>query len=42
VIIGENSLIGAGSVLTKNAKPRGVYIGVPAVYIKNVEKDEII
>jgi len=42
VIIGENCLIGAGSVVTKNTNPKGVYIGVPARYIKEVEKDEIL
>ena len=42
VIIGENCLIGAGSTVTKNTNPRGIYIGVPAKYIKDVEKDEIL
>ena len=42
VIVGENSLIGAGSVLTKNSKSKGVYIGSPAIYIRDVEEDEII
>lgn len=42
VIIGENSLIGAGSVVTKHTKARGMYIGAPAKYIKDVSEDEII
>ena len=42
VVIGENCLIGGGSVVTKNTKPKGVYIGVPAKYIKDVSEDEIL
>ena len=42
VIIGENCLIGAGSTVTKNTNPKGIYIGVPARYIKEVDKDEIL
>jgi acetyltransferase-like isoleucine patch superfamily enzyme len=30
VIIGENSIIGAGSVVTKNVPPREIWIGFPA------------
>jgi len=42
VIIGENCLVGAGSVVTKNTNPKGVYIGVPAQYIEDVKEEEII
>lgn len=42
VVIGENCLIGAGSVVTKDTEPRQVYIGVPAKYIKDVKEEEII
>jgi acetyltransferase-like isoleucine patch superfamily enzyme len=35
-------LIGAGSTVTKNTNPKGIYIGVPAKYIKDVEKDELL
>lgn len=36
VKIGEHSLVGAGSVVTKNVPPRAVVVGNPAVKIKNV------
>jgi len=42
VIIGENSVIGAGSVVTRNTKEKGLYIGIPARYIRDVFGDEII
>ena len=42
VIIGENRSIGAGSIVTKSTKPKGVYIGNPAKYVKDVAEDEII
>ncbi|MFA5879136.1 MAG: acyltransferase [Candidatus Margulisiibacteriota bacterium] len=32
VIIGKNSLIGAGSVVTKNCKENGIYLGNPAKF----------
>lgn len=34
VTIGKGSVIGAGSVITKNLDPYGVYVGVPAKLIK--------
>lgn len=36
VTIGENSIIGAGSVVTKDVKDNSVYAGVPAKFIKNI------
>ena len=42
VIIGENCLIGAGSVVTKNTNRKGVYIGVPAEFVKWVRQEELI
>jgi len=42
VVIGENCLIGAGSVVTKNTNSRGLYLGVPAEFIRWIRKEEII
>jgi UDP-2-acetamido-3-amino-2,3-dideoxy-glucuronate N-acetyltransferase len=36
ITIGENSLIGAGSVVTKDVAPNTVVAGVPARLIKNI------
>ncbi len=36
VTIGENSVIGAGSVVTKDVPNNTVYAGVPAKFIKNI------
>ena len=38
VIIGENCIVGAGSVVTKSLKPNGVYAGNPAKYICSLEE----
>ena len=37
VVIGENSVIGAGSVVTKSVPNRVVAVGNPAKIIKNLE-----
>jgi acetyltransferase-like isoleucine patch superfamily enzyme len=37
VTIGENSIIGAGSVVTKNVPPNQIWAGNPAKFIRNVE-----
>jgi len=42
VVIGENCLIGGGSVVTKDTIARGVYIGVPAKFVKLVKVEEIL
>jgi acetyltransferase-like isoleucine patch superfamily enzyme len=36
VVVGTNSLVGAGSVVTKNVEPNSVYVGVPAKYVKSI------
>jgi acetyltransferase-like isoleucine patch superfamily enzyme len=38
VVIGENSLIGAGSVVTKNIPPNSVAAGSPAKVIKHIDE----
>lgn len=35
VTVGEGAIIGGRAVLTKNAKPYGIYIGAPAKYSRN-------
>jgi len=42
VVIAENSLVGGGSVVTKDTTPKGIYIGVPAEYKGPVKEDELI
>jgi len=42
VIIGEDAVVGAGSVVTKNLEPRKIYIGIPARYFKDVPKEQLI
>ena len=39
ITIGKCSIVGAGSVVTKNLEPYGVYAGVPAKKIRNVRDD---
>lgn len=39
IVIGKCSIIGAGSVVTKNVDPYGVYAGVPAKKVKDI-RDE--
>ena len=38
VSIGDNSIIGAGSVVSKNIEPNSVYAGVPAKYICSLDE----
>lgn len=40
VTIGENSIVGAGSVVTKDVPPNVVVAGVPARIIANVDQDK--
>jgi acetyltransferase-like isoleucine patch superfamily enzyme len=42
LIIGEDAVVGAGSVVTKNLEPRKIYIGVPARYFKNVPENQLL
>lgn len=37
VVIGENSIIGAGSIVTKDIPANSVYAGVPARFIKTTQ-----
>jgi acetyltransferase-like isoleucine patch superfamily enzyme len=41
VILGENSVIGAGSVVTKNVPPGKVFTGVPAKEIMTTEEYKV-
>ena len=36
VRIGENSIIGAGSVVTRNVKKNSIYFGNPAKFIRKI------
>jgi len=40
VTIGEQCLIGAGSVVTKNTEPFGIYYGVPARFMGWIPENE--
>ena len=42
VRIGKNSIIGAGSVVTKNVEPNSIYAGNPAKFAKKLDEQEII
>ena len=42
VEIGEDALVGAGSVVTKNLEGKKVYIGSPAKYIKDVPEEQLL
>lgn len=38
IVIGEGSIIGAGSVVTTNVEPYSIYAGNPAKNIKNIKE----
>lgn len=38
IIIGEYSMIGAGSVVTRNVPPKELWVGNPARKVKNIEE----
>ena len=42
VTIGEGCAVGAGSVVTRDLKPWGIYVGSPARRIKERPKDKIL
>jgi len=39
LIVGERAVLGSGTILTTNAKPNGVYLGIPGKYIKERTKN---
>jgi UDP-2-acetamido-3-amino-2,3-dideoxy-glucuronate N-acetyltransferase len=41
-IVGEDALIAAGSVLTRDAKPRKIVAGVPAKEFRDVPPDQLL
>ncbi|BBE30775.1 acyltransferase [Tepiditoga spiralis] len=42
IVIGEDSLIAAGAVVTKNISPRKIYAGVPAKEFGNVPEEQLL
>ena len=42
VILGEDSLVGAGSVVLKDVNPREVVAGNPAKKIKDVPEEQLL
>lgn len=42
VTIGENAIVGAGSVVTKDVPPNTVVAGVPAKVIKKIEHENVV
>ncbi len=42
ITIGEYTIIGAGSVVTKDIPPYSLAVGVPAKVIKNISKEDLI
>jgi len=42
IIIGEDALVAAGAVVTKDVPPKVVVAGVPARYLKDVSKEELL
>jgi len=38
IVIGENSLIGAGSLVTKSVPPNELWVGNPAKFVRKIEK----
>jgi serine O-acetyltransferase len=42
VEIGEDALVGAGSVVTKNVAPRKVFYGVPARYVRETPPEQLL
>ena len=41
ITIGENSLVGAGAVVTKDVPPNSIVAGVPAKLIKKIKKPDV-
>ena len=42
IVIGEDALVAAGSVVTKDAPPRVIVAGVPAKYFRDVPEEELL
>ncbi len=42
VTIGENSVIGAGAVVSRDVPPRVVVVGNPARVLRDVPEDELL
>lgn len=42
IIIGEDAVVAAGSVVTKNLEPRKIYAGVPAKYFRDVPEEQLL
>jgi acetyltransferase-like isoleucine patch superfamily enzyme len=42
IIIGEDTLVAAGSVVTKNLEPRKIFAGVPAKYFGEVPEEQLL
>jgi len=42
ITIGEGSVVGAASVVTKDLEPWGIYLGSPAVRVKDRPRDRIL
>lgn len=42
ITIGEDAVVGAGSVVTKDVPPRVIVVGVPAKYLKDVPKEQLL
>ncbi|TYB81867.1 MAG: N-acetyltransferase, partial [Kosmotoga sp.] len=42
IIIGEDTLVAAGSVVTKNLEPRKIFAGVPAKYFGEVPEEQLV
>ena len=40
--IGEDAVIGAGSVVTRNVPPRKVYVGTPAKYFRDTPEEQLL
>jgi len=42
ITIGEDAVVGAGSLVTKDVPPKVVVVGSPASYLKNVPKEQLL
>lgn len=42
ITIGEDALVAAGSVVTRDLAPRKIYAGIPAKYIREVPQEQLI